>query len=325
MALIPGNPVVGGTVLRRAAIISPNFDEADPLASPTPSWGILQDGNAYFFGVTVTGNMVLTGTAGVFEYSGTPAAGNPPVFYIVPPGTGTDPFGNSLANSGGGATSMTAAQFTQLVSGGIAMGLLGATPTIIDGGLSVETDGAGQSVSLASGTVGSNTGSDLFVGDSASDHPGAFLINGLDGTTCSLGETIQENASSVPVPAGSSDVTILSRNVAKNLQYYFRGIFRLKQGATNVDQSVGFSGPGTSACVWYYSDGGQGATSTSQKVTVGSLTTVSIGFVAASDEQYVEFEGTVTFSGAGTFAMIAAEGADAYTVQPGCIFLVRQL
>jgi hypothetical protein len=55
MALVPGNPVVGGTSLVRAAINSPNFDLANPSASPTPSWAVLQSGLAYLFGLVLSG------------------------------------------------------------------------------------------------------------------------------------------------------------------------------------------------------------------------------------------------------------------------------
>jgi hypothetical protein len=36
------------------------------------------------------------GSGGLFLYAGTPAAGDPPVFFVVPPGMTTDPFGNEL-------------------------------------------------------------------------------------------------------------------------------------------------------------------------------------------------------------------------------------
>lgn len=96
----PGKPVIGAGVLRYPQIMSPNFDLADPLASPDPSWAILQNGNAYFFGVTLTGgSVVVSGAGGVFVYMGTPAAGNQPIAWISQ--AAEDPFGNVLPVSGG--------------------------------------------------------------------------------------------------------------------------------------------------------------------------------------------------------------------------------
>lgn len=55
----PGNPVVGGVVLRRAAIQSPNFEH---LLS---GWSINADGTAEFNGVTINGGqLILTDGAG---------------------------------------------------------------------------------------------------------------------------------------------------------------------------------------------------------------------------------------------------------------------
>lgn len=92
-----GNPIVGGTSLRIPAITSPNFNLVTPSASPTPSWGILQSGLAYFFGLTLTGGTItgpdyIINTAGIFLYSGTPANGN--LIGSWAGTAGTDAFGN---------------------------------------------------------------------------------------------------------------------------------------------------------------------------------------------------------------------------------------
>jgi hypothetical protein len=93
-----GNPVVGSTALRIPAINSPNFNLANPAASPTPSWAILQSGLAYFFGLTLTGGTItgpdyIINTSGIFFYSGTPALGNLTGSWTS--AAGTDAFGNS--------------------------------------------------------------------------------------------------------------------------------------------------------------------------------------------------------------------------------------
>jgi hypothetical protein len=42
-----------------------------------------------------------SGISGFFEYQGTPAHGNTPILWATPPGVLTDPFGNTLPDSGG--------------------------------------------------------------------------------------------------------------------------------------------------------------------------------------------------------------------------------
>jgi hypothetical protein len=80
----PVNAVVGGTVLRRAAIESPNY------VAGSAGWIIKQDGSAEFNNVTIRGGTVEDGTA--FYYSGTPAAGN--MIASVAAANGTDSHGN---------------------------------------------------------------------------------------------------------------------------------------------------------------------------------------------------------------------------------------
>lgn len=94
----PGKPVFGAGSLRYPQIMSPNFNLANPGASPANSWALLQSGLAYLFGVvlsggTITGPDYVINTAGIFFYSGTPAAGN--LAYTLAAAAGTDPFGNA--------------------------------------------------------------------------------------------------------------------------------------------------------------------------------------------------------------------------------------
>ncbi len=93
-----GNPAFGSTSLRLPAINSPNFNLANPSASPSPSWAILANGLAYFFGVvlsggTVTGPDYIINSSGIFFYSGTPATGN--LIGSWAAASGTDAFGNA--------------------------------------------------------------------------------------------------------------------------------------------------------------------------------------------------------------------------------------
>ena len=85
MAMIPENPVVGGTVLRRAAIQSPNF------VSGSTGWTVRQDGSAEFNNVVIRNGQIVSGTA--LYYSAAPAAGN--LVASIAAAAGTDAFGNS--------------------------------------------------------------------------------------------------------------------------------------------------------------------------------------------------------------------------------------
>src|SRR6266478_6831782 len=96
MALKPENPVVGGTVLRRAAIQSPNY------VTGVSGWTINQDGSVEFnngvFRGTLTaatfiGTNFVINSAGAFFYSSAPAAGN--LVASAAGAAGTDRFGNN--------------------------------------------------------------------------------------------------------------------------------------------------------------------------------------------------------------------------------------
>lgn len=92
------NPIIGGGgALVYPSVHSPNFNIANPAASPPMSWALLKSGLAYLFGVvlaggTITGPDYIINTAGEFFYSGTPAAGNLVASRAAT--SGTDAFGN---------------------------------------------------------------------------------------------------------------------------------------------------------------------------------------------------------------------------------------
>ena len=96
MALKPENPVVGGTVLRRAAIQSPGF------IHNVSGWTINQDGSAEFNNLqirgTFSGNGFILNSSGFFLYNGTPAFGN--LILAMADAAGTDLFGNAYSGPG---------------------------------------------------------------------------------------------------------------------------------------------------------------------------------------------------------------------------------
>ena len=65
--MMPGDPVVGSTILRRPAIQSPNY------VTGSSGWAINADGSAEFSNVTVRGEFAgtnfLLDSAGLFLYS----------------------------------------------------------------------------------------------------------------------------------------------------------------------------------------------------------------------------------------------------------------
>lgn len=85
MAMIPENPVVGGTVLRRAAIQSPNF------VTGASGWSVNQDGSAEFNNLVIRNGQIISGTA--LFYSGPAAAGN--LIASISAAAGTDSKGNA--------------------------------------------------------------------------------------------------------------------------------------------------------------------------------------------------------------------------------------
>jgi hypothetical protein len=99
------NPIIGGGgSLVYPSIHSPNFNVANPAGSPTPSWGILKSGLAFFFGLalaggTITGPNYIFNTQGLFFYSGAPALGNL-IISLVGPGVVLDPKGNVVTPNG---------------------------------------------------------------------------------------------------------------------------------------------------------------------------------------------------------------------------------
>lgn len=87
---MPGDPVVGSTILRRPAIQSPNF------VTGVSGWTVNSDGSAEFNNLTIRGTFngtdFVINTSGAFFYSAAPAAGN--LIASIAITAGTDAFGN---------------------------------------------------------------------------------------------------------------------------------------------------------------------------------------------------------------------------------------
>ena len=157
---------------------------------------------------------------------------------------------------------------------------------------------------------------------------GARLTLADDHVTYSLGENVMRTTGSQTIVSTSNaGITGLSQAVAAGGTYEFEGIIRSKQGAVNVTQQIGFTGPAASFCVWFWNQSNQASTSINLWVVAGSLATVGVGYGAINNENYFEFKGTVTFSAGGTFQGAAAEGTagDTFVIQPGSFMKVRRV
>jgi hypothetical protein len=165
--MMPQNPVVGGSILRRPAIQSPNFEQGPPIVG----WAINADGTAYFGDVTAEGTITATSfagtdflinSAGVFVYSGTPAAGN--LVGSIAASGGTDGFGNNyLAGSASyAATFATAlnAGFVAFYSGSLAGGWSALSSVAGDVAGNLQVNAGGQLQLVGSGGVTINGSAD---------------------------------------------------------------------------------------------------------------------------------------------------------------------
>lgn len=85
--MMPQDPTVGGTVLRRAAIQSPNY------VAGTSGWVIFADGSAEFNDVTIRGG-VIEDSPGLY-YNGTPGPGTL-IVSVGQPAKTVDQYGNTV-------------------------------------------------------------------------------------------------------------------------------------------------------------------------------------------------------------------------------------
>lgn len=146
--------------------------------------------------------------------------------------------------------------------------------------------------------------------------------------TYGCGQNVMFNTVAQPVTATTNTgITGLSQTVAAGT-YEFCGKLRIKQNPTaNATQQLGFTGPATSFCDWYWTTSTNAGTTTSQDTVQATLAPVGVNPGAINNELYFTFEGIATFSAGGTFQAAAAafSAADFLTIQPGCIMKVRRV
>ena len=135
---MPGDPVVGSTVLRRPAIQSPNYQAG------AAGWTINQDGSAEFNNLTIRGTFAGTdfviNSSGAFFYSPSEAAGN--LIASIAAAAGADQFGNQYL----AGVSSYGASFASQLGGGFVVLYSGSQLGGWAAGAQVETDVSGDLV-----------------------------------------------------------------------------------------------------------------------------------------------------------------------------------
>ena len=196
MALKGDNPVVGGTVLRRAAIESPDY------VPGVSGWIIKQDGSAEFNNLTIRGsfqgtNFVIN-SAGTFFYSPSEAAGN--LVASSAAVAGIDPFGNNYlagqASYGAAAATAVAAGFVALYTGTLAGGWTQQA--------TIETDVSDDLVLSCVGTL--QLAGNTIVGGNLTVN-GTFINSGSTGTGSNGGVTSGPSGTVNAFPAAGPNHT----------------------------------------------------------------------------------------------------------------------
>ncbi len=121
------------------------------------------------------GSLITAGQ--IFEYAGTPAAGNPPITWAVPAGVTLDPYGNSLPVSGGMATyDPSSGLIAQLLAGQLVLTTAPSPPGAVT--LSMATasaDGISGAVGTIAASAGGTLSTNLEVASAAAGTPGINL------------------------------------------------------------------------------------------------------------------------------------------------------
>jgi hypothetical protein len=258
------------------------------------------------------------GFTGLFVYSPGPGAGN--LIASVAAQSGTDPYGNAY-NEGIVSYQPGDTAFSELLAGTVVLGL----PGIMTASAALTTSGSPNSnaqLVIHSGHAGEAgaTESKITLWDSGVNG-NVQVTDGADGNTYDTERlTLVTTASQNITSTANTVITGLSKPVSPG-RYYFRGILRSKQGAVNVTQNVGFTGPANNQCIWFWNQSNQASVSINAWVVQGGLATIGVGYGAINNENYFEFTGTVNFTAAGTFSAVASEGTagDSFVIEPGCI------
>jgi hypothetical protein len=312
------NPITGaqGTLVRKQ-IKSPDFDQVAQTG-----WAILQDGEAFFFDVTVAGkitaseidvvvggvervkldqfgNYLIFNPAGAlvwildpdsdgwFLYSDTGSAAQGTLAITATTQTGTDQFGNpylpGLVNYQYSGSTLTGA--IQLGDGVVNFYSWTGSAWVNDTEVFSEGSGFLQYTSVAGGSS-----------------PG-------DGNTYAMGALTQALAGGAVSSAGTTPVPVLTFNVSPG-KYLVRGVVFATQGTTAAPQNMAFQGTATRSNTSIGTEATQtGAGSNSFSAVINSASSTQIeGAVTASAGFNVFFMGFIIVTAAGTFTLSIADG-----------------
>jgi hypothetical protein len=255
-----------------------------------------------------------TGTTGWFEYSGMPGAGNEPIAYAVPPGITKDPYGNALPASGGVVSQDAGVAFSQLISGGLIVGLTGAIMSAQDAVLGISGSSSGQAITLTSG-AGPEAGAEgttLVISDSGAGGI-VQVTSGADGSTYDTMRLTLETTVSLDVDS-TSPVTLFTFPVAAGTYAYQLEIPMLGTG-TGIPQ-LRFSSAAAVVSEMQgetFLDGGTAGGYVAYQTALNTFGPVGPPLVNA-DANRLTGSGIFTFSTAGTILV----EMDASTSVPTC-------
>lgn len=137
------NPIVGGG----GALVYPSIHSPDYVPGVS-GWSINKDGSAEFDDLTIRGTFEGTdfeiSSAGIFIYSGTPAAGN--LIASIASAAGSDRFGNAYVQGiGSYGNPLAGPAYSQMLQGIFGTGLFSdTTPASLTGGQGMATLSSGQ-------------------------------------------------------------------------------------------------------------------------------------------------------------------------------------
>jgi hypothetical protein len=284
-----GNPpivsITNGDVDPYGNTVVPGLDVAEGSITGTTITGNTISGGT-ISGTTITGTTISGSTfdgsdfvidsSGAFFYSGTPANGN--LIASIASAGGTDGFGN----------------------------------TYLAGVVSYD-NANGNTVELVNGTVELADGADSTIATLTNNTGYANFTSTADGNEYDMGRL------SVDIPAGtinSSTVPFVLSAIPVGIQEY--GFHGWVLYANSVAAGVGkfeLTGPGTSQCnYWFRNNTITAGTITATGAILAALSTSFAGGNVNTAGQILEFWGTVTFTGAGTFTLEGLEGTTGDTV-----------
>lgn len=326
---MPQNPLVGGTVLRRAAIQSPNF-----VQSPLAGWAINADGSAYFANLTLSGTFSGTdyviNADGSFFYSGTPSAGN--LIVSIASTAGTDAFGNAYPqgiNVTQGTISGTTISGTDYVINSTGAFFYSSAPALgnLIGSIAntagtdsygnaylagmATYDGTGRTTQLASGGLSLASTLDTFTLQAQAS------TDELDLTSANGTLLVKFATALMTVTGGAlkADELLTYAGVSGTITQSFGSTTTLTFPASTTGtariQAWGAAGGGASAA-GSGGGGGEYAEAAASAVTPGGTLTITIGAAGSGGAAGGSHDGTAggntTTTGAGTTAVTAHGG-----------------